>query len=558
MRRETRTAWLVGGLVALVLTVFLFYPVGHVLVHAVRPKGRWTGVFLWNVIANPTVRHSLVTSLLLGLATTLGTFLLSLPLALAASRRDFPGKDLLSGACLLPLVLPPFVGAVGAKQLLARFGSLNLLLMDLGLADRPLDFLGSGRFWGVVALQVLHLYPIMYLNLLAALAAVDRSLEEAARNLGAPAHRVFFRVTLPLAAPGVFAGAILVFIWAFTDLGTPLVFQFREVLSVQVFERITDMQENPEGYALVVWILLLTSLVFLTARRLLSRRAAASGKGARRAGLPPLRGAGLAGTYAAFGLVVGLAILPHLAVLATALQGDWFMSVLPESYTLAHFRAALAHPLTVSSIRNSLLYAGGATVLDVLVGLAVAQVLVRYRGRLAAALDTAVMLPLALPGIVVAFGYLGAFAGTVLDPRKDPTVLLIIAYAIRRLPYMVRSAHAGLSQVDPAMEEAAWNLGATPWRTLRRVTLPLLAASLLAGAILTFSFAVMEVSDSLILALREEHYPITKAIYVLLGRLSDGPELACALGVWAMAFLALALLLAHRALGKRLGDVFRA
>jgi iron(III) transport system permease protein len=212
----------------------------------------------------------------------------------------------------------------------------------------------------------------------------------------------------------------------------------------------------------------------------------------------------------------------------------------------------------MSSIRNSLFLAGGATMLDALLGVAIAYLLARVEFRGTAVLDAVTMLPLALPGIVVAFGYLGAFGDTFLDARADPTVLLIVAYSVRRLPYMVRSAYAGFSQVDQNLEEASWNLGASSFRTLWRVTLPLVAVSILAGGILAFAFAMLEVSDSLILALREKHYPITKAIYMLLGRLRDGPELACALGVWAMMFLGGALLFAHRILGKRMGDLFKA
>jgi iron(III) transport system permease protein len=169
-----------------------------------------------------------------------------------------------------------------------------------------------------------------------------------------------------------------------------------------------------------------------------------------------------------------------------------------------------------------------------------------------------VMLPLAVPGLVLAFGYLAGFAGTKLDPRENPVPLLVIAYAIRRLPYMVRAAYAGFQQVSVSFEEAAANLGSTAFTTIRRITMPLIGANLVAGAILAFSFAMLEVSDSLILALKDAYYPITKAIYILIGRIEDGFFVASALGVWAMVFLALAIILAGSILGKKLGMLFRA
>ena len=173
--------------------------------------------------------------------TTIATTLLSLPLAFLPVRYDFAGKGFLNGLILVPMVLPPFVGAIGMKQMFARFGSINLLLLDLGLIDQPVDWFGGGGFVGVVILEVLHLYPIMYLNVAAALANVDPSLEEAARNMGSSGFRLFRTVTFPLMLPGYFAGAIIVFIWAFTDLGTPLIFNYRQSWAVEIFNRILSI-----------------------------------------------------------------------------------------------------------------------------------------------------------------------------------------------------------------------------------------------------------------------------------------------------------------------------
>ena len=171
------------------------------------------------------------------------------------------------------------------------------------------------------------------------------------------------------------------------------------------------------------------------------------------------------------------------------------------------------------------------------------------------------MLPLAAPGLVLAFGYISmtqdgrAFA--FLNPSKDPTLLLVIAYAVRRLPYVVRSAAAGLQQTSVALEEAAQNLGSPPLRALRRITLPLIAPNVLAGGLLAFAFAMLEVSDSLVLAQKQQHFPITKAIYELFLMMGEGRYVAAALGVWAMIFLALTILTTSRILGRRLGALFR-
>ena len=144
-----------------------------------------------------------------------------------------------------------------------------------------------------------------------------------------------------------------------------------------------------------------------------------------------------------------------------------------------------------------------------------------------------------------------------LKPVKDPLPILVIACRVRRLPYVVRSAAAGFQQTSVTLQEAAQNLGCPPLRTLMKITVPLIMANLLAGALLAFSFAMLEVSDSLILAQRQQDYPITKAIYELYQLLGDGRLIASALGVWAMCFLGTTMVGASLILGKKLGAIFR-
>jgi iron(III) transport system permease protein len=544
--------------IGLFLAVFLAYPLLFSCREAFIVDGRPTLDFFRYLWTDTLTRRSILNSFALGGVVTVLTALVALPLSFAMVRYRFPGKGLLSGLLLVPMIMPPFVGAIGVRQVLARAGSLNLLLMKLGIISTPVDWLVDAPFWGVVAMEVLHLYPIMYLNFSAALANVDPSLEEAAVNMGSSGLRLFRRITLPLMMPGLFAGSIIVFIWAFTDLGTPLVFGYRRVVPVQIFNQVSDLAGNPQGYALVVGVLAMTALIFIVSKQLFGLQAHQSlSKGPvhgseRRTG--PVARVLITGFVL---LVVAAACLPHAAVILTSLKDKWFMTIVPTSYTLEHYRTALGHKLTMSSIRNSVLYSSLSTVLDVGLGVVIAYLLVRHRFRGAALLDAVVMLPLAVPGLVLAFGYVAAFSDTALDPRVNPVPLLVIAYSIRRLPYMVRAAYAGFQQINPQLEEAAINLGSPPLRAMWKVTVPLVSANLIAGCILVFSFAMLEVSDSLILAMREQYYPITKAIYVLIQRIEDGPYIASALGVWAMIFLAVSLLTAGALMGRRMGQVFR-
>ena len=170
-------------------------------------------------------------------------------------------------------------------------------------------------------------------------------------------------------------------------------------------------------------------------------------------------------------------------------------------------------------------------------------------GSLPSAVDLVGPFTLRLPGLVMAFGYLAMSRPgqplSLLGRAGDPTGLLVVAYATRRLPFVVRAATTGLSSMDVSLEEAARNLGATALGTWRRVTIPLVAAHLFAGAVLAFSLSMLDVSDSLVLAQRPGTFPITKAIYELSSLLGEGPWLAAALGVWAMVFLAASIAVAR-------------
>ncbi len=542
----------------LFFAAFLIYPLLYVFSQAFYVNGRFSLTFFRLMLADPVQRDCVINSINIGAAATVLTTIVGLPLAFVMTRRSFRGRGVLQALVLVPMVMPPFVGAIGMRQFFARFGSINLALMKLGLISEPIDWFGGGGFVGVVILEALHLYPIMYLNIAAALANVDPNMEEAAQNLGASGFKLFRTITFPLMLPGYFAGAVIVFIWAFTDLGTPLIFQYRTVVPVQIFDNVKDIRTNPIGYALVVLVIVVTMLFFYVAKRFVGgRRYEMMGRGHVAARERPLGPVGTALALVGILSLIGIALLPHLSVLLTSVSAKWFMTVVPEQVSFAYYGKVFSHELTLPSIRNSLLYSSFSTLVDIVLGVAIAYLLTRRRVPGKNLLDATSMLPLALPGIVLAFGYVASFADTPLDPRRNPTLLLIIAYSVRRLPYVVRAAYAGFQQTSVALEEASQNLGASPAVTLRRITLPLISANLIAGAILAFSFAMLSVSDSLILAMKEQYYPITKAIFALMQRIADGPFIASAMGMLGMALLTVSLVAAGRFLGARMGELFR-
>ncbi len=563
------SAWIVFGFALFVFGALFLWPLFSVVQGGFFVDGQFTLRYIAGVFRNPIYAEGLFNSLRLGLGTTSLALLIALPLAWLANKYDFPAKGILGGLVLVPMILPPFVGAIGFQQILGQYGALNAAL-NLG----PVDWLGRGRYWGVVSLQALALYPIMYLNVLAALANVDHAMNEAAENLGCSGFRKFRRITLPLIMPGVFAGGTIVFIWSFTELGTPLIMNYTRCASVQVYDALLEIGSNPFPFALVVVMLATSVTLYAISKALFGRQAhAMTSKAATTFTATRVRGARGWLVALPFILVISVALLPHFGVILTSLSppGAWYRTVLPETLSGVNYAEALGHNMTLLSIRNSLFYSVLAVTFNAMFGVAIAFVVVRSNLRVRGFLDALAMLPLAVPGLVMAFGYLSisSFLSNVeaikespfwlnlFDVRNNPTLFLVVAYSMRRLPYMVRSAVAGLQQTSVSLEEAAANMGAPPLVSIRRVTLPLITANLIAGALLAFAFSMLEVSDSLMLAQRQDFYPITKTIYELFQLIGTGKYVAAALGVWAMVFLAVTIVGSSLILGRKLGALFR-
>ena len=558
-------ARMVFAVTAVFFAAFFIWPVLQILKGGfIDADGHFTLAYLTAVLADPIYLGGLRNSLLLACASTTLAMLIALPLAIVSDRFIFPAKGLLGSLVLIPMILPPFVGAIGIKQIFGQYGALNALLHHLHLLapGATIDWFAAHQFWGIALVEALSLYPIIYLNAVAALANIDPAMEEAAQNLGCTGLRRFWKITLPLIRPGLFAGGTIVFIWAFTELGTPLIFDYDRVTSVQIYYGLRDIGANPFPFALVAVMLFSSVAIYALSKTLFGRTSYAMMAKATQAGgaraLP--RGQAWLCTLL-FGGITFVAVLPHLGVVLVAFSQDWYGTVVPHSYTLDNFHLALGHDLTVSSIANSLRFASISTIVDLVLGVAIAYVVVRSKVAGRQVLDFLAMLPLAVPGLVLAFGYLamsqdGKFF-SFLNPTRDPTILLIIAYSVRRLPYVVRSAAAGFQQTSETLEEAAQNLGAPPLKALYKITLPLITANLIAGGLLAFAFAMLEVSDSLILAQKQLYYPITKAIMELFQLLGDGKFIASALGVWAMLFLGVTIAGLSLVLGRKLGAIFR-
>lgn len=533
--RSTGEAALVASLLVL-LAVAIVYPLIQVLSVAFVADGAPTVRPLLAFFGRPLFREALVNTLLAGgLAVVIGS-VVAVPLALLTVRYRFPGHGLISVLGVLPLVIPPFVGAVAFQQILGRSGAVNLFLLDRWGITIP--FLEG--FTGVVLVQSLHYFPFILLNTAAALGGLDRSLEEAAQNLGASGLRLIRRVLLPLALPGYAAGALLTFIRVIDDLGTPLMLNYTNLLAPQAYVRVTTIGlTDVDGYVIcVILVALSVAALWLSKAALARGEFATLGRGGE---TPPvaLGGRGVLVAWLLALLLLGPALLPHIGIVLLSLSRVWSLSPLPTVYTLGNYEEILLR--SPGFVVNTLRYAGLAALVDVALGAVIAWLLLRGRVRGRQWLDTMSTVPLAIPGVVLAVGYLRAFGGLRVpglgEPLTSTWLILVIVYAVRRLPYGVRGAYAALQQLSPTLDEAAQSLGANRPRTFRRVTLPLMTRGLLAGGLLAFITSAVDLSSTILLVPRVELAPLSYGIYLYMqSAVGRGP--GAALGVVAIVLVA--------------------
>lgn len=547
-----------GALVAallLLLAAGILHPLLQVLSVALLDGGWPTLRPLVAFFARPLFREALLNTLLCGvLAVAIGS-LIAVPLALLTVRYAFPGRGALSVLGLLPLVVPPFVGAVAFQQILGRSGALNLVLLEhFGFTVPFMEGLA-----GVVLVQSLHYFPFILINTAAALGGLDRSLEEA-QNLGASGFRLVRRVLLPLALPGYAAGALLTFLRVIGDLGTPLMLNYTKLLAPQAYVRVTTMGlTDVDGYVICVLLVLLSLAALWASKSALARSEYAS---LGRDGDATAVRLGPRGTAVAWGLaalLLGPALLPHLGIALLSVAKVWSLSPLPTVYTAGNYEEVLFR--SPRFIWNTLRYALLAALGDVALGAVIGWLLLRGRARGRQWLDVISTIPLAIPGVVVAIGYLRAFSSWSVPglggPLASSWLMLVIVYAVRRLPYTVRGACAALQQLPPALEEAALNLGANRARTFWKVTLPLTARGLLAGGLLAFIGSAVDLSATILLVPRVELGPLSYGIYLYMqSAVGRGP--GAALGVVAILLVAAGTWAATRLARRSGGAWFRA
>lgn len=484
-----------------VIALLVIYPISILVVESfkIAETDNW-GInnyleFFQDVYYLKTFGNTLLLSSLVLLTTTL----FGVPLAYILARYRHWGKTVFTALILLPIVLPAFAGVFAFVIFFGKYGTLNLLLMDLGVIKTPINFIYG--LHGLVFIQSLHMLPFIVLGLSAGFTTIDPSFEEAAEVEGASGFRRFLTVTLPLSTPNYLAGAVLIFLWPFTDWLTPLILGqvnfLPSIAYINIAYHFTDMHRKYMGIVAVVVSSVVCIGLFLLSRWWVERKkytglskgTTAEGRVIEPGGLVKL------GAYSYMVFIAVIVLLIPVVLGLGAFSRRWVFEPIPTYWTLDNFRMIFLE--TPALIKNSFLFSGVALLFGIVFGLPAAYLIVRTRVPGKDALDFVITLMLAFPGVAVGVSYLLAFWHTI--PLATHWIIMPLALFARRLPYFLRMAHSAYLQLDISLEEASEVSGAGKFRTFTNISLPLLVKGVLVGVVMFFIMAFQEITTAIFL-----------------------------------------------------------
>ncbi|CAN7291147.1 iron ABC transporter permease [Acidovorax sp. LjRoot118] len=496
------SVWLFGALVV-VLVLLVANPILRLVWDSFHTAdGQWSLQSYVQALGRGRNLQALLNSLYLGVAVTAIALALGVPLALAVSRTNMPGRGFTHLSVLAAFVMPNFLGAI-AWILLAgpNAGWLNRLVVELtGLQKGPFNIFS---FWGLAFVIALYTYPLIYVFTKSALDLVSTELEDAASIHGAGKFQTMARVTLPLVLPSIIGAAILIFLEAIALYGTPALIAIPARINLATTQIVSFFQyplQVEQAAAFSMPILLLTIVMLMLQRRLLARRGyvSVSGKGGERRPFDIGWWKWLLLAYS--GLVALLSVVMPLAILLLAsVSKAWGKGLALDNLTFDNFYGIFFEQLTVrAAILNTVLYSGATALVCVGMGICIAYATQRRITPFPVFVQFLALAPVAVPGLILAIGLYAAYAGPPFS-LYGMGVLIVIAFTTRFLPIAVAASSAGVRALNPELEEAVRILGGSRITVLTRVVAPLLKKTLLGAFVLVFVICTKELSTAVFL-----------------------------------------------------------
>lgn len=541
MKTRKYDEWIFVSLLLLVLfIVFLFLPLAGLLKQSVyNGEGQftWANFERFFTYTNGYYLKPLANSVKVTVATTLVSLLLGIPLAYFYSFYKIRGAKVLFVVSILCSMSAPFIGAYSWVLLLGRSGAITKFISALLGVKMPSIY----GFGGILLVQSLKFFPLVFIYMNGAFKNIDNTLMEASANMGCTGVKRLIRIVLALSMPTILAAALMVFMQAFADFGTPmLIGEGYQTFPVMIYNAYLGEGGADRNFAaaLAVVAIVITAIVFLfqkwgTSRFKFSMNALHPVEKKEAKGV----GGFLMHLYSY--VLVAIAFMPQLYIIYLSFC-NYKGSIRQGGYGFGNYVQA-SKKLLERSINNTAIMGVMALAIIVVIAVLNAYLVVRRSNVLNNTIDTISMLPYIMPGAVVGLSLLLAF-GKKPFALTGTFAIMVISFVIRRLPYTIRSATATLMQISPSIEEASISLGASKAKTFAKITVPMMANGILSGAILSWVAIVTELSSSIILY-SNKSITLTMSTYLAILRGNDGIAAAFAAILTAVTTLSLLLYL---------------
>lgn len=471
------------------LVVFILYPLAKVIIVSVFPQGEFTLEILGKVVSSWHLRQAFFNSLMMGVLTAVFGSLIGFIFAFTVTRTDIPFKKFFNLIAIVPIVSPPFIGALAIIMLFGNNGFITSTL--LGLRNYPIYGIR-----GLLFAQIVTFFPVAYITLKGVLESISPTLEDAAMDLGGSRFKVFLRVTLPLAIPGIASAMLVLFIETLADFGNPLILAGSRfpILSVQAYLEITGMYNLPKGAALAFILLIPSITAFFLQKYWVAKKQYVTITG--KPTISTIKLVSPVVKWLLFGLLSFFALI-IIMIYATIMWGA-FVNIWgsDNTFTLRHFLYVFG--VGFEAVKDTIIIAGVATPISGFLGMMIAFLVVRKKFPGKHFMEFSSLLSFAVPGTVVGIGYILAFNSRPLL-LTGTLAILLINFIFRYIPVGIQSGIAVLRQVDPSIEEAAVDLGADSKKTFRKVTLPLMIPAFFSGLIYSFVRAMTAISAAIFL-----------------------------------------------------------
>jgi len=520
--------------ILLLYALFLLYPLSLLLKMAFSDGAHFTLANFAKFFSRKYYSITLLNSFKVSIAATVASVVVGVVLGYFMSVFKIRGAKLLRMCIVMATMSAPFVGAYAWIMLLGRNGVITNSLSRLFGITMP-DIYG---FNGILLVFVTQLFPLVFLYVQGAMSKMDASLLEASENLGCTGFKRFFKVVLPLISPTVLAGALLVFVRAMSDFGTPMLIGegYRTFTVILYNEFVGEVSQNKGFASAIAIIAILITMVVYFSQNIVAKKQAFSMNALHRIEKKKLHGFSNFIVHFITYVVVGISILPQLYVVYTSFQKT-SGQIYVDGYSLQSYQDMFSR--LGRSIQNTIVIPAVSLLIVVFLAVLIAYVAVRRRNVLSGAVDVISMIPYVIPGTVIGIAMISAF-------NREPLVLtggmliMVVALVVRRLPYTIRSSVAILQQIPLYVEEAALSLGSSKPKAFFTVTLPMMSSGVLSGAILSWVTLISELSTAILLYTGKTQ-TLTVAIYTQIVRGNYGIASAMATVLTVMTLLSLVI-----------------